>query len=795
MGAFITYLHKAYNINNFMVIAPNLTIYNKLITDFTPGTPKYVFKGIDVFHQNPPVIVTGDNYQNGNGVTETNLFQSVVINIFNISKLTAKDKGHLSQNDDRVKVAKIRRLSETIGESYFDYLASRDDLVILMDEAHRYRADAGSTAINELSPVLGIELTATPRIIQGQREIPFNNIIQEYNLSAAMRDGFVKEPAIATRKNFDPANYVKDSEELEQLKLNDGIMIHEQTKQALSNYAFNIGRPESAIKPFMLVVAEDKAHADALEAYLTSSDFRGGAYADKTIKVYSGQKAEEEARMIGELLEIEKPGNKIEIVIHVNKLSEGWDVTNLFTIVPLRAANSVNLVEQSIGRGLRLPYGKRTKDPMIDTLTVVSHDNYSEIIKKARDGKMVMMKSYIIGDDETPEEGKTSVTLVPKIDIITTPEDENPVSTLEKIKKKADDSVASGDTKTLEETAKELEEATSSKEDYKEALQKIQSCTIEIPRVYVIPKSAVFCHYADFDFSTSTLPCFTVDDRLQVTSIAKTSKKRFIDVSTSNSNLPIARKNLLKQLVSFCDIDYDGNAELIQKLVTQCVDYLKQKHGENDAANILINYSSIIAQQIHQQMRKHAVYKDVVYDVKVCNGYFKLAQYNVMIATNEKPRDYRIPLKDGEKSKIRGMIFNGFDKCLYPLQKFDSSPELEFAFLLEQDSEVLKWFRPSLSNFSITWKNGNYQPDFIVETIDAKYICEVKSDKELNTPEVQGKMDAALTWCQRVTEELSKTGEKPWFYLLIPHSKITPNLDFSGVKTKYLNTVAKKAVY
>ena len=214
MGAFITYLHKAYNINNFMVIAPNLTIYNKLITDFTPGTPKYVFKGIDVFHQNPPVIVTGDNYQNGNGVTETNLFQSVVINIFNISKLTAKDKGHLSQNDDRVKVAKIRRLSETIGESYFDYLASRDDLVILMDEAHRYRADAGSTAINELSPVLGIELTATPRIIQGQREIPFNNIIQEYNLSAAMRDGFVKEPAIATRKNFDPANYVKDSEEL-----------------------------------------------------------------------------------------------------------------------------------------------------------------------------------------------------------------------------------------------------------------------------------------------------------------------------------------------------------------------------------------------------------------------------------------------------------------------------------------------------------------------------------------------------------------------------------------------------
>ena len=49
MGAFIAYLHLAHGINNFFVLAPNLTIYNKLITDFTPNTPKYVFKGIAEF--------------------------------------------------------------------------------------------------------------------------------------------------------------------------------------------------------------------------------------------------------------------------------------------------------------------------------------------------------------------------------------------------------------------------------------------------------------------------------------------------------------------------------------------------------------------------------------------------------------------------------------------------------------------------------------------------------------------------------------------------------------------------
>jgi type III restriction enzyme len=46
MGAFISYLHLAHGINHFFVLAPNLTIYNKLIADFTPNTSKYVFAGI-----------------------------------------------------------------------------------------------------------------------------------------------------------------------------------------------------------------------------------------------------------------------------------------------------------------------------------------------------------------------------------------------------------------------------------------------------------------------------------------------------------------------------------------------------------------------------------------------------------------------------------------------------------------------------------------------------------------------------------------------------------------------------
>ena len=154
MGAFISYLHLAHGINNFFVLAPNLTIYNKLITDFSDRThPKYVFKGIAEFAIDAPSIITGDNYDQHDPASGT-LFGGVRINIFNISKINSEVRGG--------KAPRIKRLSEYIGESYFDYLAGLPDLVMLMDESHRYRASAGIRAINELKPILGLELTATP---------------------------------------------------------------------------------------------------------------------------------------------------------------------------------------------------------------------------------------------------------------------------------------------------------------------------------------------------------------------------------------------------------------------------------------------------------------------------------------------------------------------------------------------------------------------------------------------------------------------------------------------------------
>src|ERR1035438_8161916 len=252
MGAFISYLHLAHGINNFFVMAPNLTIYNKLIADFTPNTPKYVFKGIAEFATDAPEIITGDNYEAKAGTLFDQLLRCKV-NIFNIAKINSEVRGG--------KSPRIKRLSEYIGESYFQYLAGLSDLVLIMDESHRYRASAGVRAINELKPVIGLELTATPFVEgTGGRSVAFKNVILDYPLARAMADGFVKEPAVVTQKNFDARQFTPA--QLERIKLEDGIHLHEATKVELETYARQ--NECRKVKPFVLVIARDTTHAKEL---------------------------------------------------------------------------------------------------------------------------------------------------------------------------------------------------------------------------------------------------------------------------------------------------------------------------------------------------------------------------------------------------------------------------------------------------------------------------------------------------------------------------------------------------
>ena len=100
-------------------------------------------------------------------------------------------------------------------------------------------------------------------------------------------------------------------------------------------------------------------------------------------------------------------------MIHVNKLKEGWDVTNLYTIVPLRASASEILTEQTLGGGLRLPYSKKTGVEAVDTLTIIAHDKFQEIIDKANKEDSIIKKKIVLSDDINESPTKLKLIEVP----------------------------------------------------------------------------------------------------------------------------------------------------------------------------------------------------------------------------------------------------------------------------------------------------------------------------------------------------------------------------------------------
>ena len=191
MGAFIAYLYTQKGIRNFFVVAPGTTVYEKLINDLgNPGNPKYVFKGLGCF-ANSPNIITGSDYLHKQiGYSDINIY------VFNIDKFNKES-------------SKMRAVNEQFGESFYSKLSSLPDLVMIMDESHHYRAEQGAAALDELNPVMGLELTATPAVMKNNKAILFKNVVYEYPLSCSIADGYTRTPYAMARTDLKSITYNK----------------------------------------------------------------------------------------------------------------------------------------------------------------------------------------------------------------------------------------------------------------------------------------------------------------------------------------------------------------------------------------------------------------------------------------------------------------------------------------------------------------------------------------------------------------------------------------------------------
>lgn len=378
MGALQAYLYNKEKSKHFVMMAPGKTIYKKMLSECIPTDPKYLFKGLSGFPT--PKTVYADNIETYNPEQLT-INGGPIIFILTPGQIRASSGSEVER--------RLRREGEGFGDSFVEHLANLDDLVVFLDEGHRYGQDTNDTrawkqAIIDLRPKLVIEMTATPTNT--------GTVLHEYNLREALREGKYIKNVTAIYESRQAAT---TDEEWDKHTLLEGYRRLQIKKSAIEAFKNNYPNTQK-VKPIILISARDTTHAAWIEEWLLSDEFlskineyifRSHPLSEKisnnqVLRVDITQSEDD----ISKILEVEKEDNPIEIVINVGMLKEGWDVTNVYVIIPLRAMISETLSTQTIGRGLRLPYGQRVGDEEVDTLDVLTfgRETIQQVIENAR---------------------------------------------------------------------------------------------------------------------------------------------------------------------------------------------------------------------------------------------------------------------------------------------------------------------------------------------------------------------------------------------------------------------------
>lgn len=783
MGACIYYLYKSKGYKHFFILAPGNTIYDKLRKETNPNHPKYIFKGLEA-EMGRPKVYDGENYdtypvkfeQMSLTIEKTSEIQ---LFIFNIGKIFN------SKTDTQFNFHKFK---ETLGASFADVLAQFDDLVICMDEAHRYYAPASMKAINYLKPILGLEFTATPKSA--------SNVIYAYDLARGAVEGYLKIPVVMGRSNT--AGYSQD--DIEEMKIRDGLTLHEHRKAVLREYCNE--NDLDYVKPIVLIACKNTDHAKKIRTLIDNDSFQNGKYKGKVIEIHSKQTGEESEENIRLLLSIESASNPVEIVLHVYKLKEGWDVNNLFTIIPLNAAKSDILAMQTIGRGLRLPFGEQTGNEDLDSLDIVAHDHYRELVDEIKSSDIFRYRDLdnvnvepteSVGVSATVDDGQLTLfdSAITASGVKSFAEVSNPKTQLEiyqeyvknfvavQNRDKSEDSGqislfdqnpesvpgAGTDTPSIapvQQTGKTNKKPLS-KEEFVKAVSEYSAKAISVPKILVQTTSEVrFNRFEvkrtipDFEVAMAKIERFDAINQ-QLLSVVDA---QILEVNDAMNTLACMLLDTISEL-SYEDADF------VIDVVEQ---YLAQIPGDEEyKRRVVRRYASLIVSDIRKQIYDHMERK--TQDVHIVQKDLILFRRFVKNVKEDGKVKFNKPFSD--KSNIKKYLFTGYKKSYYPANAFDSDTERLFSIILEEDTDVIRWIKPPLNQLGLFWKAGQqYNPDFLVETTAGKFMVEVKALNEVTADEVVAKAREGIKWCRFATT--ADPDHKKWEYKLISDDNIHP---------------------
>lgn len=454
-------------------------------------------------------------------------------------------------------------------------------------------------------------------------------------------------------------------------------------------------------------------------------------------------------------------------------LKEGWDVRSVYVIASMRSSVSEILTEQTLGRGMRLPFGAYTGIEILDTLEVVAHERYEELLKKAgvlnqafvdhrtraalrtnAKGQQVVVTETVLASAEAvivPPEGEPSLPGDTDAAPVVTTVEQRVAQVGDSVLKLKQPIARRGDAPVIlipllrmsaVESAFTLADITDTEPFRKLGASLAANPDSELSRTLV---SARIIVGAD-GIRRTELVTSGAADRVQSspTLFAEEELRTQLVAMVIGSPAVPARKDQRTAIAPLMDAFFAG-------LGSSAVALLSANLGRAGARLV-----KLVAEEQRRYMAAPSF-----------NEVVELREFAPTRTTDKSVSGDRF----GAFSKTEA--YEGWKRSLFPMEWFDSRPERTVANMVDDDSEVVCWVRLHTGELPILWNSmgQEYNPDLIVIDLDGTHwVVEVKMDKEMSSEDVKGKRDAARRWANYVNAD-EKVGAS-WRYLLVAESDV-----------------------
>jgi len=667
------------------------------------------------------------------------------------------------------------------GEIILDFLSEYPDLIILNDEAHHVHGKKSATGDElvwrqfmdrlyerlkeqheeQFGPFMQVDFSATPFYGSHEKKEYFPHIVCDYPLINAMHNMLVKQLFLEERQTVAGETLEDLDFRAERLEpdgthkrgaiagLSAGQKILLKIGQSkLEQLSVEFKTKGLNKKTVMLVLCEDTKVADLVkEHFFTLPDENASYYDDsQVLLIHSDLKASELDQARKDLDKIDINDDPLRVVISVLMLREGFDKNNIAVIVVLRATEADLLLEQIVGRGLRLMFpsyeypelqdAKRqaydeirlNKSPSnsLDFLFIVEHPRFRAFYEALK------QEGYIIGSGDTSTTTSTG-------DII-------PVDA---VPEKMPDFDIAWPIQIFDEG--------------------------RLPELSQLDVSTLAKYPTKFDKLKQFLSQLIIQETHVETGKKTKSWKLDSEYFDYNFFLMQASKSVAtKGKSSILTAKRADIAGLIDEYVSNFCFGQKVDFGKPENYCVL-NYPDVFDHIVN------AVRQEII---RLIEGY-KYEPKGIWATLSEVPR---IMVRESKSVESNKSIYprlgyqpkgGGFERD-FMLNVLNASSEVTAFCKLDRRHKLKIQYRDE------TGILRTYEIDFIIKTVEKMYLLETKADKDINNPNVSVKARAAIAWADQASNVIPQqqyNQPQHWEYLILSEEifKNNPGLGFSAL--------------